>query len=145
MLKSIVYLSSAEGAMSHNVLLELLHKSTSNNYKSQITGMLIYYDGSFIQVLEGEEVAIDRLIDKIMNDARHRNFSIIHESKIQQREFDKWNMSFMWLENNNVEHLESFMDFSSIKPFLNGASSDVKRLMKTFYEVNVENNIQYQF
>ena len=64
MLKSIVYVSSSEGDISKKTLLAILKKCTKNNKLLNITGMLIYFEGTFIQVLEGEEEVVN-LVDNV--------------------------------------------------------------------------------
>jgi hypothetical protein len=51
---SIVYVSSALKPFSKTDLLTLLEKSRENNTSLGISGMLLYKDGNFMQVLEGE-------------------------------------------------------------------------------------------
>jgi hypothetical protein len=41
--------------MAHEELLTLLAQSRKNNLPTDITGMLMYMEGCFFQVLEGEE------------------------------------------------------------------------------------------
>ena len=50
----LIYASSATKAMSQDELKALLAKARTNNQRDNITGMLLYNDGNFLQVLEGE-------------------------------------------------------------------------------------------
>jgi hypothetical protein len=67
----IVYISAATYLMDENELKEILEVSRKNNQSSGITGLLLYHEGNFIQVLEGEKTAINALYDKITIDNRH--------------------------------------------------------------------------
>ena len=52
-MKQIIYISSAAKKMDDDDLLDILKTSRENNKKNDISGMLLYDNGSFIQVLEG--------------------------------------------------------------------------------------------
>jgi hypothetical protein len=54
-LSLLAYTSIASHHMAHEELLALLAQSRKNNLPTDITGMLLYMEGCFFQVLEGEE------------------------------------------------------------------------------------------
>jgi hypothetical protein len=58
----IVYVSAASEPFSDQQLKELLQKSRQNNVAAGITGMLLYKDGTFMQTLEGPELAVKILL-----------------------------------------------------------------------------------
>ncbi|MDB5810935.1 MAG: hypothetical protein JWN94_3057, partial [Betaproteobacteria bacterium] len=60
-----IYASAAKSAFSNTALAELLAKARKNNRSLEATGMLLYADGSFFQVIEGEAAMIDALFVKI--------------------------------------------------------------------------------
>ena len=51
--------------MAPSQLLDLLLECRENNRSSGVTGMLLYGNGTFLQVIEGEEPVIDDLVEKI--------------------------------------------------------------------------------
>ena len=53
----ISYLSRASEAMSAEALLALLMQSRKNNVARNLTGMLLYGNGTFLQVIEGDRCA----------------------------------------------------------------------------------------
>ncbi|WP_419835757.1 BLUF domain-containing protein [Endozoicomonas atrinae] len=55
---NLVYVSSASRVMDEHELTALLEQSRDRNLRQNVTGMLIYCDGNFFQVLEGEEKVI---------------------------------------------------------------------------------------
>ncbi|MDD1617775.1 MAG: hypothetical protein CG439_2841 [Methylococcaceae bacterium NSP1-2] len=71
-LHCLVYVSIATRKMSDNDLQTLLEKARKKNEGSAITGMLLYRDGFFAQVLEGELKDIEDLFAIISRDERHR-------------------------------------------------------------------------
>ena len=51
----LVYVSAATHAFTKSELLELLNKARANNQRLGITGLLLFKDGDFIQLLEGDK------------------------------------------------------------------------------------------
>ena len=49
------------------ILLFLLEQSRTRNQKQHITGMLLYLNGTFIQVLEGAEKDVNEIYAAIVN------------------------------------------------------------------------------
>jgi hypothetical protein len=58
----IYYISSATAPMSTSDLLQLLRQCRDNNASRSVTGMLLYANGTFLQVLEGPDQVIDDLV-----------------------------------------------------------------------------------
>jgi hypothetical protein len=54
----LVYVSSAVNLFSDEDLIQLLEVSRRNNEKAEITGLLLYSSGNFMQTLEGPEKAV---------------------------------------------------------------------------------------
>ena len=90
----VIYTSSATAPFSREELEELLQKSRRNNMATDLTGMMIYKDGNFMQLVEGPERAVRDLMGKISRDPRHGNFTILMEGPILQRSFETWSMGF---------------------------------------------------
>lgn len=108
---SLLYLSSAIEEMSEAELLELLRQSEENNKALGVTGLLLYRDGNFLQVLEGNAEVVHELYQKICDDPRHRGIMKITEREIQEREFGEWQMGFVNLETLKPEDVPGFSDY----------------------------------
>lgn len=115
-LTALVYISFATKNLSETELTEILQKARENNQKLDVTGMLLYRNGFFIQVLEGEDKVVMPLYEKIKQDARHRSILMIHKGGIRQRSFQDWSMGFQFIENKDLAGLDGFSDFLD-KPF----------------------------
>jgi len=50
---SIVYVSSATRPLEENELLDMLKTCQRNNARTNVTGLLLYKGGNFMQALEG--------------------------------------------------------------------------------------------
>lgn len=107
----IVYTSSAVEPFSEDQLLGLLEKSRTNNENLGITGMLLYKDGEFMQVLEGEEDAVRSLSERIAADPRHTNFKVLMDRVCTQREFSDWSMGFTNLDAITAQDVPGYSRF----------------------------------
>ena len=90
----LVYVSSAIELFSSHDLLALLEQSRAKNVRAGITGLLLYKDGNFMQLLEGPEAAVRELYAAIRRDARHHGIILLLEGTVEEREFPDWAMAF---------------------------------------------------
>jgi uncharacterized membrane protein (DUF373 family) len=97
--------------MSTQELLGLLQQCREYNAGSGLTGMLLYCNTSFLQVLEGDEKVVDDLIDKIRNDTRHTNLQMLHRKTIQRREYSEWSMGFKRVSDTELQNVEGLRNF----------------------------------
>ena len=70
------------------------------NIKRQITGVLFFMQGKFLQIIEGEEDDLRQLLVNIENDARNESIEILIDTKIEKRGFSDWNMDSFNLSND---------------------------------------------
>lgn len=108
---SLVYASSAVRPFSEEELTELLAIARTNNDRLGISGILLYADGNFLQVLEGEKSAVESLFDKISEDPRHRGVIRMISRQDSERNFNGWSMGFKRLSKDDaLELLPGFND-----------------------------------
>ena len=145
MLKSLIYISSSVSVMNKTELSNILNVSRKNNDPLDITGILVYYDGTFVQVLEGKQEAVDLIFSKILFDDRHKNVTLLNEEMIDQREFGAWEMSFRFLTTDEVLKAKGYVPLESVDfgSFVREGSS--KHILSNFYKLNVENSTKYSF
>lgn len=99
----VAYTSIARKAMSQSQLLLLLQQARLNNKALHVTGILLYKDRSFFQVIEGDEAVISRLILSISRDIRHHEFDMIFNRKIEKRNFEAWSMGFVNISEESYD------------------------------------------
>ena len=97
--------------MSDDALLELLQKARARNERCQITGMLLYKDGHFMQVLEGEEANVLTVFADIQNDNRHKSVDTLRSEYIRFRNFPDWTMGFMNVDSLDLSTVPGFTPF----------------------------------
>ncbi|MGB5387281.1 MAG: BLUF domain-containing protein [Eudoraea sp.] len=91
---SLVYRSTASPIFNKVDVKEMLEKARVNNLRDRITGCLLYYEGEFIQYLEGNQVMVLTLFDKIKVDKRHKDVTILAYGVTDSREFKDWEMAY---------------------------------------------------
>ena len=117
-LLSLVYVSASAHLLNDDELEAILHQSRENNSQLGLTGMLLYYDGAFMQVLEGPEIAVRSLYERIRQDTRHHRITLLLEEYIPERNFPDWSMGFRRLNADEASQLEGFMSFDEADRFL---------------------------
>lgn len=90
----LIYVSTAPAELDTVGLDRILETAVRHNQQQDITGMLLYAAGSFMQVLEGEAAAVDETFRRIEADPRHRDIFVIDRAPIAARSFERWSMGF---------------------------------------------------
>ena len=94
----LIYVSSATKRMNDTELLALQREASEYNKKTSVTGMLLYQEGTFMQMLEGEKKTVLHLYDKIQTDVRHKVIITMLQGDIEERNFQNWSMGFsIWI------------------------------------------------
>jgi hypothetical protein len=89
---TVVYASRATQAMDRPALAELLNLARARNATDQVTGMLLYAYDSYVQQVEGEPGAVERLLGRIARDPRHTDVRVLSRRDITQRRYGAWAM-----------------------------------------------------
>lgn len=92
-MKRLIYLSSAWDQFQPGELASLLDVARRNNIREGLTGLLLYHDGSFMQVLEGDGEAVDRIFRTIRKDGRHNRVLVLSQTEGVTRLFPDWAMA----------------------------------------------------
>ncbi|MBV7299280.1 BLUF domain-containing protein [Enterovibrio paralichthyis] len=109
-LQQVVYISSAEHLFSDEEFAEMLATIRAKNERLGVTGMLLYKDGDFIQVIEGRPEVLGPLFDTISRDPRHYSIVELMRKNITERQFSNWSMGFHHI-NVNDPRLAGFNRF----------------------------------
>jgi len=107
----LAYVSSAVRRFTREQLVRLLRKSRANNARDGITGMLLYKDGNFMQVLEGEEPVVVATFERITRDRRHHNLIVLLRREEPERQFPDYLMGFYDLNSPDVHDLPGYSEF----------------------------------
>ena len=133
----LIYVSSATKLMDDDDLLALQRQASEYNNKTSVTGMLLYQDGTFMQMLEGEKKTVLNLYDKIQTDARHKGIITILQGNIAERNFQNWSMGFFNMDKtaNHANYNDYIKDNITLKSF-NSDSQDAYKFILLFNKIN---------
>jgi hypothetical protein len=85
----LIYLSDLVDR-NESALAAILQSASRHNQRDGITGMLLYAEGNFLQVIEGEPAAV------------HRNVTVLLEDALSERHFSQWSMGYKQLRAEDV-------------------------------------------
>ncbi len=130
----VVYASGATRPFDDEELAELLEKARANNHALGVSGILLYLDGSFLQVLEGPEEAVHALYDKIALDKRHNNVLVLKKSSIETRTFGEWKMGCVSLDKSRLHEIPGFSRFlrSGVLHVEEGDGDQLRKILSAF-------------
>lgn len=106
-----IYASAATASLGPRALRALLSRARENNGRLEVTGVLLYVDGSFLQVLEGETEVVDELFLQIAGDPRHHNVTEIIREPIARRAFPDWSMGYAAVTRSELVAISGCNDF----------------------------------
>lgn len=131
----LIYISGETNRFTRQDLEGLLEAARAKNAKLGITGLLLYRNGNFMQVLEGGEPEVRALFEEIRGDTRHRRVLAVVQESVASREFPDWSMGFREIDPERDAVPEGFstllhepwcdLDYS-------GLSADVRRFVRLF-------------
>ena len=129
------YASVAIPGFSREQIIAMLRRARLKNETLGITGMLLFSDTSFLQVIEGPRTAVETLFTTIREDSRHRQVVRVFERPISRRTFDTWSMGLAFLERNQLEEIPGCNDFFREGHCLSEATPSIaKRVLEAFKE-----------
>lgn len=94
MVYQVAYMSAARAPLSEAGLSDILDTSKQNNARDEITGILMYHDQLFFQVLEGDRTLVKMCYARILCDPRHSAISLMWENEVEKRTFSSWSMGY---------------------------------------------------
>ena len=103
-LRQLLYLSDATRCYTRDDLDRLMAFARPRNAERNITGLLFYSAGHFVQLLEGPPAAVDELMSIIEQDDRHRNVRVLLSRPTEARLFEHWEMGLLDLELCSETH-----------------------------------------
>jgi hypothetical protein len=88
----VVYVSSATPDTSEHDAIKFVNEARKANRKHDVSGMMLYIGGYFLQLLEGESTKVDIVCHTIFGDKREMRMVV--REPIPEREFPEWTMGF---------------------------------------------------
>ncbi len=136
-MRQLLYVSNTGQHVGVGELDDILTASRHNNALMGITGLLLFIDGGFLQMLEGEERAVRELYARITADPRHINPQLMLDREVPVHAFPEWSMGF---ERPSMDDPETAGMFGVAREAINGRLSPgtgriVAMMLQTFYAV----------
>jgi hypothetical protein len=124
----LIYTSTATRLLKEDELFKLLNSARSKNSADHITGILIYHEGCFLQVLEGEKDAVERCFKRICRDGRHTDYIELANEAAISRMFTAW-----WM---------AYRKFGDLGPYQQKQFVELRDLAKTAQEIPMVDNLK---
>ena len=107
----LAYSSVATRHFDRDSLVQLLTLARNFNESHGLTGMLLYVDESFFQILEGDPDELHALYERIEHDMRHAKIVKLIEMPIDKRTFARWSMGYAKVTREDLAKIPGLNDF----------------------------------
>lgn len=116
MLFQLAYVSLSRLRLDETTLSDILEASQRNNARDEITGILMYHDDIFFQMLEGDRSAVEKCYyGRISGDPRHKSLSLMWTDVVKSRTFSDWAMGYVGPDEIGRYTKNSFQSLSCLK------------------------------
>lgn len=105
-LEQLIYVSTDTRGVTNPIrAADILEEARRNNKRDEITGVLTFTGGRFIQILEGRPDRLNDLLTRLAVDPRHRDLRILARRDISHRDFRGWDMVSPRLARMQIDRL----------------------------------------
>ena len=136
MLTQLTYISSAVTEDLGDEIDQILESSVRNNKQQEVTGVLLYAQGTFFQVLEGSSENVKDVYTRILKDPRHKTVTKLHEAEIEERRFAEWSMGWSRIPDTHP-NAERIAALGRRESYATGNKKEaIDTLIESFFELN---------
>ncbi|MBC6613033.1 BLUF domain-containing protein [Hymenobacter sp. BT507] len=131
----LIYMSTAVQPLSDAELSTLLHQARLRNEHDNITGALVYGDGRFMQIIEGDKAALDDLYARLLSDKRHVGLVKLADKEVAARSFAGWSMAFRPVSDEEFTNMAGYVQPTQLdlQPLnLSAADALLLHMMRSF-------------
>lgn len=128
----LTYQSKISPELTIDEIESILIDARKRNNTHEITGCLVYFEESIVQILEGEESNVLQLFDKIKSDSRHHTLDLLWEGPSRQRYFPKWDMA-LYAPIDDSEYYDSKEAFVTNMTLLADLSKKTTSALLSFW------------
>ena len=129
-LHRIIYASKTEDIRKDD-LESILGACERNNPIQAVTGMLLFDNGYFLQVLEGSRMAVSSTFLRLVSDPRHSQIQILTSGPIDARLFSNWSMHHVVVHGAGAVILKRYLSGAVFNP-LDMSAASVEHLCLDF-------------
>lgn len=133
MLSQLVYVSKRKANCTTEEIDKILASCKQNNPDLGITGILLYSQDKFIQLVEGESSIVMKLYDKIKKDDRHKDCVMISLAPIKEKSFPSWHMGSKQIKQDKIDYNTEITtkDKQIFDQILSGKEGNSEAVLKT--------------
>ncbi|CAM4264377.1 BLUF domain-containing protein [Gillisia hiemivivida] len=131
---AIVYVSTASKDLEKKEIERILNSSKTWNNENDVTGLLLFSEGNFFQIIEGEKKKISELFEDIKKDKRHHDIIQIFGKDIHKEAYDGYASDFV-LDSADYDQ-EKFQHYlNQTKVLEKSAQIAVENILKVFLPI----------
>ena len=130
---AICYVSTSTNNVKLVDIQKLLDTTAQYNNDHDIRGLLLYGEGNYFQIMEGEKKLVEEIFVDIKKDPRHKNIIQVVGKNLRNGAFDGYKAE-MINENNKC-------DYDLVKVYMEqveGLDTQTQRVVKQMLEVFVD-------
>ena len=120
----LIYISTAVRPFTREDLRDLVDDAARRNRRRGLTGMLCYYAGDFLQIIEGPHDTLARLWETVRRDARHTWVQRLFWGPTAQRMFGPWDMGLCDIREHEGEARPEFYTIARFLSHCPGLDGD---------------------
>jgi hypothetical protein len=133
---AICYISTTNNSFTVGEIETLLPEWRENNNKENIKGILLFSEGNFFQVLEGEKTKVLELFQRIKEDPRHNNIIQVVGQDLSKGSFDHYIVEHLdEAEYSKPELVSQYCE--SVKGMDPETQQQIKNILKSFIDTRV--------
>lgn len=130
----LIYISTAVKLLTEEELRSILIASRKKNTAKNITGLLLYSEGVFIELLEGDKMEVILAYKKIEIDREHKNLIILSTGESTGRIFPDWSMGYTADNKTSVQKMSGYVNPSALNLFEADSENPSIVALKTFID-----------
>jgi len=131
----LIYSSQATKPLSMEDLERILVDARQGNEARNVTGALVYVDGAFLQLLEGEKETVLALLQSISRDSRHGAVNVLHQGEVEQPTFSNWRMAYLSVQPEQVAAWAGLGGTTSLEAILDDIHREPKRASRVMESI----------
>ena len=116
-------------------LEEILEDARTGNHARNVTGVLVYVDGVFFQIIEGDKDIVRKLMANIASDSRHQSVKVFYEAEVDVQAFESWSMAYLSATAEEMSIWLGFPATATVEELLTSVNRDPHRVPRTLIGV----------
>lgn len=142
MYHELLFTSKAVKELTPQDLIHIHNQGARNNLKNDITGLLLYHNGEFVHLMEGEKQKVQDMCSKILLDKRHTDISLLLQDTTKRKYFENWSIAFQHFEEIDTTQLSNYMKLPDLDHYLSSLrqASPAKSMFLFLTQTILNNN-----